>query len=174
MVAIGLDPGRTGWGRVAVGLLSVAGALALVCTNALSMYNLQKFPGVGFVELVADFPLSYVVFPAVVVVGWVLVGGVLVLGGPRSVPLGAVVFFGAAFVDLVVFVSAELGIRPRFLWFVDPVTPMVALPFRLLDALGGPIFGYTVWFNVVGGVGALASLVLGGYLASVMVRTDSL
>lgn len=174
MAETGLDPGDTGWGRVAVGLLSIAGAFALVCTNLLAIYDYQRFPGFGFLDALVEFPLTYVLFPTVVVVGWVVVGGVLVLGGPRAVPLGAVAFFGSAFVDLVVVVTDLLGVRPRFLWFVDPVSPMVELPFRLLDVLGGPFLGYSVWWYVVGGVGAFGSLLVGGYLAVVMVRTDAL
>jgi hypothetical protein len=174
MAEIGFDPGETGWGRVVVGLLSFVGAFALVCTNLLSIYRYQRFPGVGFLDAVVDFPLSYVVFPAVVVVGWVVVGAVLVLGGPRAVVLGAVAFFGSAFVDLVVVATHQLGIRPTFLWFVDPVSPMVELPVRLLNLLGGPFLGYSVWLYVVGVVGVLGSMAVGGYLATVMVRTVAL
>jgi len=174
MIETGYEPEKTGWGPILVGLLSIAGGVSLVCANALLVFDYQQFAGSGFVELVVEYPLSYVVYPALVVVGWLLVGGVLVVGGARALPLGAAAFLGATVVDLIVVVTEVLGVRPIFLWYADPVTPIVELPFRLLATVVGPVLGYPLLFYLLGGVGTVTSLLLGVYLAGKAVRTDVL
>ncbi|MEF8851946.1 MAG: hypothetical protein V5A28_05960 [Haloarculaceae archaeon] len=160
----GTDSGGIALGRIAVGVLSVVGAIAVVLSTGLSVLEYQQLSGRVLVDLVVRFPLSYVGFPGVVAVFWFVVGAVLLVGHSLSVQAGAVAYLGAVVLNIGVVVAELLRVRPVFLWFVDPVTPLVAIPLQLVQVAGVPLVTYPVEFYVTGVVGTAGTLLVGGYL----------
>jgi hypothetical protein len=164
MGAGGADPGGFALGRIVVGVLSIVGAIAVVLSTGLSVFEYQQFVGTPLPDLVARFPLSYVGVPGATAALWFVVGGVLLVGHSLSGHLGAVAYFVAVVVNLGVVVTEVLGVRPVFLWYVDPVTPLVLIPLQLVRIAGYAPLEFFDTFYVTGAVGTVGALVFGGYL----------
>lgn len=171
MGAAETDSSGTGLGSIVVGLFSVVGAVAVVASVFLSVIEYWQIAGGAVTDIIAESPLSYVGVPGVVLVVWLLVGSVLLVGRSWSVHVGAAAYLGAVLVNLVVIATQVLEVRPLFLWYVDPVTPLVSIPVQLLGVAGLSPLTFQTYFYLTGGIGTLGSLLLGGYLGVRAVQT---
>lgn len=160
------DAGDSGFlpidvGAILVGLVSIVGGLAIGASSLQAAYHFSRFARAPVTELLREDPVAWVVLPLVLLLVWLAVGILLIVGRSRLAPLGAFVFLVAAAINVVVFVTAQTGMRPDLLWYVDPVSGILALPVNEIlyrDVVQSELLGHAP-----GLVGTVVSLLFAGY-----------
>lgn len=148
-------------GAVGIGLVSIIGGFAAVLGSLQGLYHISRFSRVSMVELLQSDVIGFVVVPVVLLLVWFLVGAVLIVGRTRAAPIGAAAFLLAVPINVAVFVTEQIGVRPALLWYVDPVSSIIMLPVD--ELLYRAIIQSEFFWHAPGFVGTLLALLFAGY-----------
>lgn len=139
-------------GPALVGMVAVAGGLVVAIMVIRFAYTITS--AAGYSVLIRS-PLTFLVLPGVLVLGWVLVGAGLLDERPLAVPIAAGAFLGAAAVNL-----GLLGTNHR--WPVSAVDPVTPLAVGVQTVFSGYPAG--IAWELVTGFGTVVSVLIAGYL----------